>query len=369
MARKFLYIIAALIVVVFAGRVALTFWAGDLSAVAFTPRVAFEPQPPLAPDAYTDPKLWHSRPGVATSPANRLPQGTKPGEPLAAAVFFIPPTSYLNPSHWNAPMAEPTSDRFADAMLAASASAFNASGQLWIPRYRQATFGAFLTDKPERLQALDAAYGDVRQAFGEFLAHLPPDQPIILAGHSQGALHLKRLLKEEAAGKPLMKRIVAAYVIGWPVWLTHDLPQMGLPACTHPDQAGCVVSWMSFADPAETKQLREMMGRFRALDGQAPEADAFLCSNPLNGTIDSAASANANRGTLLPVKNSDALQETPGIVPAHCSADHFLHIGPLPELGSYVLPGNNTHVYDYALFWENIRLNATQREAAWRKHL
>ncbi len=38
-----------------------------------------------------------------------------------------------------------------------------------------------------------------------------------LAGHSQGSLHLMRLMAEKVAGKPVAKRIVAAYVVGWPV--------------------------------------------------------------------------------------------------------------------------------------------------------
>jgi hypothetical protein len=31
-----------------------------------------------------------------------------------------------------------------------------------------------------------------------------------------------------------------------------------------------------------------------------------------------------------------------------------------------VLPGNNYHVYDYALFWANIRVDAAARLAAFK---
>uniref|UniRef100_UPI0013D36B38 DUF3089 domain-containing protein n=3 Tax=Pseudomonadota TaxID=1224 RepID=UPI0013D36B38 len=65
-------------------------------------------------------------------------------------------------------------------------------------------------------QALDFAYRDVLAAFDRFLEEAG-NRPIILAGHSQGALHLSRLLVDRVAGKPLAKRIVAAYVVGWPV--------------------------------------------------------------------------------------------------------------------------------------------------------
>ncbi|MEA3057316.1 MAG: hypothetical protein QOF34_131, partial [Sphingomonadales bacterium] len=36
-------------------------------------------------------------------------------------------------------------------------------------------------------------------------------------------------------------------------------------------------------------------------------------------------------------------------------------------LGPYVLPGNNYHVYDYALFWGAIRRDAERRLAAWHR--
>ena len=82
-------------------------------------------------------------------------------------------------------------------------------------------------------QALDLAYGDVAAAFDQFVKEAG-DRPIILAGHSQGALHLERLLQEKIAGKPIAKRVVAAYVVGWPISTTADLPALGLPACAAP---------------------------------------------------------------------------------------------------------------------------------------
>src|SRR5207253_5296524 len=110
-------------------------------------------------------------------------------------------------------------------------------------------FGAFLLASKDARQALDLAYSDVAAAFDRFVAEAGK-RPIILAAHSQGALHLARLLKEKVAGKPIAKRIVAAYVIGWPLSVTADLPAMGQQPCAGADQAGCVLSWMSFSEPA-----------------------------------------------------------------------------------------------------------------------
>ena len=36
-------------------------------------------------------------------------------------------------------------------------------------------------------------------------------------------------------------------------------------------------------------------------------------------------------------------------------------------MGPFVLPGGNYHVYDYALFWSNLRADFVGRAAAWAK--
>jgi hypothetical protein len=240
-----------------------------------------------------------------------------------------------------------------------------------VPRYRQATFGAFLSDKPEALQALDLAYGDVAAAFDEFLAKVPADQPIVLAGHSQGAYHLRRLLRDRIAGhssgnRPLASRIAAVYAIGWPVSLDHDLPLMGLPACAAPDQSGCVVSWLSYGEPADPEMTLAAYARRPALDGQSPGGSAFLCSNPLTGGIGGKAPASANLGVLKPDAAMNTATLIKGGVPAECRADGFLSVGDAPDMGPYVLPGNNYHIYDIPLFWANLRADFARRVKAWK---
>ena len=37
----------------------------------------------------------------------------------------------------------------------------------------------------------------------------------------------------------------------------------------------------------------------------------------------------------------------------------------LPDLGPYVLPGNNYHVYDIPLFWRNLQRDVERRMRAW----
>ena len=106
MVRKFLYFIAFCTVVVLAGVLALRYYARDLTELAFVPKVKFEAQSPLAGNAYDDPAMWFSRPGIGTNdPVRWVPAGlVEDADALAAPVFFIHPTSYLGRDHWNAPL-------------------------------------------------------------------------------------------------------------------------------------------------------------------------------------------------------------------------------------------------------------------------
>jgi Protein of unknown function (DUF3089) len=378
MARKFLYFVAFCIVLVIAGAFALALFPGQLTKWATVPSVAFSPVKPLDANAYEDPALWYSRPGIGVSdparwqPAYASDRGLlpTPAEPKQTyAVFFVHPTSYLSRTSWNAPLengGDPEAERIARIYLRGMASPFNAASEIWAPRYRQATMGAFLTNAPEGKQAVDAAYADVREAFRYFLTSVEPQTPIVLAGHSQGALHLKRLLAEEVKGTPLAQRLVAAYLIGWPVSTLHDLPAIGLPACAAPDQTACVISWSSFAEPADPSLVLDAYASTPALDGKAPGSDPMLCTNPLTGTPGGTAPASANLGTLVPEDSMEKGELRPGLVPARCDKRGLLLIGPPPEMGSYVLPGNNYHVYDLPLFWANTKADVNNRANAWK---
>lgn len=370
MARKFLYVIAVLVALYALARIALAFWSQELTELAFVPDRPFEPRPALAGNAWQDPAMWIARPGLAEDPAAWRPEGA-PAVPAQAgqrpvAVFFVHPTSYIDRGDWNARLDDGVARDRAWLFVKGMASPFAGTGQVWAPRYRQAAAGAFLTARPEAERAIDLAYGDVLAAFDAF-ARANPEGPVALAGHSQGAFLLRRLLRDRIAGTPLARRVVAAYVIGWPVSLEHDLPRMGLPACTGAQDHGCVLSWLTVADPADTAMLETAYARRRGLDGAPVGKSAFLCTDPLSGRAGGRSPASANLGTLVPDMLTGTGHIAPGVVSAACEADHFLHIGPPPalEMGPYVLPGNNYHLYDVTLFWANLQADFARRTQAW----
>ncbi len=403
MARKFLYLVAFLIVLVIGGFIALNIWQREATEFAFVPRTEFVEQVALEQNAYEDPAMWYSRPGIGVSDPSRwqpAPRAETPkppsplnpatqvrAAPLPAAeraeqvadivpdtpdfaVFFVHPTSYLplgisSDTQWNASLGDETAESRARLFLRGLASPFNAADEIWAPKYRQAAVGAFLTDKPEAQQAIDAAYRDVEQAFTYFIQSIDADQPIVLAGHSQGALHLLRLMQERVVGTPLQARIAAVYPIGWPISVEHDLPALGIPACATAGQAGCIVSWSSFAEPADSSMLMRYYAGSTGFDGKPRGDSKILCTNPLTGQIGGNAPASDNLGTLVPDDAMETAELVAGAVPARCADDGILMIGDPPELGSAVLPGNNYHVYDIPLFWRNLQEDVARRARAW----
>jgi hypothetical protein len=96
------------------------------------------------------------------------------------------------------------------------------------------------------------------------------------------------------------------------------------------------------------------------------ERKDMLCVNPLTGTKDGSAPAEANPGTLVPTADLKGATLVQGKVGAHCDKGLLMLDGEIPPLGPFVLPGNNYHVYDYALFWAAIRADAERRLAAWQ---
>ena len=363
-ARRFLVVMFILILIVVAGAFAIFQFGGNVLITQATPKGHFEAAEAGGGPDYAQASSWVARPGLAKDPALWLPDGVARSGTGDAAIFYIHPTTYLENDRWNAPLVAGGDTAFRTNLFVQSqASAFNGVGAIWAPRYRQAAFGAFLLDSADAESALDFAYRDVSAAFDQFLKEAG-DRPIILAGHSQGALHLIRLLRERKA--QLGKRLVAAYVVGWPIDTKSDLPAVGLPPCATPADTGCILSWMSFGEPANPSLILDQWKRDSGFTGGGHETRNILCVNPITGTMNGAAPPAANPGTLVPTSNFESAKLVAGQVGAHCDKGLLKLDGTIPPLGPFVLPGNNYHVYDYALFWGAIRRDAERRLAAWR---
>ena len=315
----------------------------------------FSAQPPPAAPDYRQADSWAALPEVQ-DPSDQLPEGVTP-EPTGVAVFFVHPTSYFGKT-WNQPLdAERANWVVDERILRHQASVFNSCCDIYAPRYRQATFFSFMQESSNAEAALDLAYQDVVAAFEAFIARLQPDQPFVIAGHSQGSRHTAQLVAEEIAGSQLQSRMVAAYLIGFSVM---QEALNGVPICDDAKQTGCVLGWNAVDGDS---------GGLFGGDG------TLICVNPLTWRADTSyASHNLNTGAIGFASYGEAeegedittMLVEPEAADARCTDDGHLAV---PALRSDGFPermmGNSLHVYDYSLFHMNIRTNVAQRIGAY----
>jgi hypothetical protein len=354
MARGFLKLVAGLALLVIVGAIAWRLFAPALIRTAFVPGKGASVAAAPPPD-YAQLSSWIAHPGLADDPARWAPSEFRAAPKPAVAAFYIAPTAFLSRAAWNAPLDDPeTNDRLA-TFTRMQASVLNGVATVWAPRYRQMTFGGFLKPGPEADRALAVAFGDIERAFGAFLAAQPADVPIILAGHSQGARHLLHLL--ERMDPAVKARVVVAYAVGWPVAVPQDLTRLQLAACT-PGAGNCLASWQSWAADGDLAEALAGFEAARDVSGAPLGRRPMLCTNPLTGG-GGAAPPDRNAGTLI----DEALQ--PRRAGARCDPRGLLLVEPAPrDIGPFVLPGGNFHVYDYSLFWANVRADVEARLSA-----
>lgn len=338
---------------------ALALWLGCVAAATAPDARAAAPRPP----DYTRPDAWAAYPG-RPSHADDVPPGVAKGDDTGVAVFFIHPTTYLSPIIGNADYDARgrMGERVDQNVLRLEATVFNGCCRIYAPRYRQASLRAITSNTPAGYAADDLAYGDLSRAFDEFLA-ATAGHPFIIAGHSQGSIHAQRLLIERVAGTPLMRRLVAAYLIGASV--PAQIAEAGVPLCADARATGCVIAWNSVRRGHDARQRREAgvlwwQGRYQPISGRP-----LACVNPLSWRIDDSADASANLGALARVEGDEPLPSpVPAVTGAWCD-DGLLgvEIAPgerrrfsdvLTSIGVY-------HDFDYALFCMNIRANVLTR--------
>jgi hypothetical protein len=149
----------------------------------------------------------------------------------------------------------------------------------YAPLYRQLTLAglaAVFSGQP-RSGDWGLAYGDVLAAWRHFLKHRNQGRPFVLVGHSQGTLHLTKLLAEEIEGKPEAKRMLSAILLGGAVEVPVGKAVGGsfkqTPLCTRAKQKGCVISYVSFRAEAPPPE-KSWFGR------AATPGMTVACTNP-----------------------------------------------------------------------------------------
>lgn len=359
---------------------------------------------------------WNLLPGMDGTGTLVPPTcGTEPCSPEAQGaakvdMFFVGPSTHYSPLQWNSDWRDGmTRYMNREAIAPQQANVFNHVARVYFPQIRQMSgLGYLVPNSTSALRASEIAYSDVRRAFLYYLERYNADRPFMVAGHSQGAEYLLRLLREEIAPRPELKRkLVVAYLVGMPVY-RHVLEEMNLPACESRTSTGCVVSWQTYVEGAHPKHfyfepLHHAL-RFNGQGGEEAKYAARTCVNPLSWTLgkEEYVARTHNKGAMHLVQYAQNIQFLlswtisssfrdrqkarmnqllplkPHVVGARCvNGSLWVDSPPLGELDAHptyavfpvwrfaMFPGSNLHPYDFNLFWANIRDNAADRTKAY----
>lgn len=299
---------------------------------------------PKAPD-YNSEVAWAELPNVSSELKDIHLSNSR--HSLDVDVFYVYPTlltSRKDPS-WNADIYNSSiRSEIIEKPVKFQASAWATVGKLYIPFYRQAHLRVYYDPytKNGGEDAYEIAYQDVKRAFETYLAKHNNGRPIIIASHSQGTGHCKRLLKELFDGKPLQSQLVAAYLIGGKV--TADEFSTIKPM-TAPDATGGFVTWNSYKKGKLPKNYNSW---FKG----GVTSNPITWNEALTTEFEDHKGVYNGDGKLYP--NSLRIQKIDGMI--------WVSLPKIPKRFwlSFI---KDYHFGDINLFWEDIRQNAQLRSA------
>jgi hypothetical protein len=259
---------------------ALVLWA-TIATAGPAQAPAKPAQGDVTPADYAKPESWICRPGVDDGTCSTNldaiavdAQGTRTPAPFAKAAdpkvdcFYVYPTTSLDPTMYSDLIPDAAEKRAVHGQAARLAE----KCRLFAPVYHSFTMAALRwavgSGVGDAAIDFDIPYRDLVAAWRAYLANDNKGRGVVIVGHSQGAILLKRLIAEEVDGKPAQKRLVAAYLAG-----NTDLSAKSfrhIPPCAAADQTGCVVAWSTYGDAYEGPRFFGGTGK-----GEPP-----LCVNP-----------------------------------------------------------------------------------------
>ena len=301
---------------------------------------------PLAPD-YKKEENWAVLPHLWNSSLQEIAGISKKKK---ADVFYVYPTLLTdkNDVSWNADIRDSLIRRnVLEKAVAFQASAWVKAANLYVPFYRQAHYRIFFEPYSKQGKGAGAvAYQDVKNAFKYYLDNFNNSKPIIIAAHSQGAIHAIRLLKDFFDGKPLQKKLIAAYLVGTRV-STDEFKT--IPVLKTPISTGGFISWNTYKINHLPKSYDKWF-------------KGGVVSNPITWDENIEGSSEQHLGVLASNKkiypNSLSVQKTDGILWSS-----------LPKIKKRFLLSfiKNYHFADINLFWKDIQENAVNRTDNWLK--
>lgn len=352
------FLLAAL-VLFFMTLMVIYLYRDDIFQTIQDPRQPFQTyEKPMAPD-YRSSEAWLAQPNLNEDPFEH---------PSAGDVFVVVPSVYRGGKHWVLRSDDlKRKSKLQRIVRPNYVAPYGSAGRLFAPYYRQASLYSFMTAREDARKAQDFAYQDVKRAFKYFLENSPPERPIILVGHNQGASHVQRLLADFFKGD-LKARLAAAYVIDYPLPLdAFSTTLEGLLPCETEGDTGCINAFGAFM-PGDDVIANRFVSRLLVYNGQdytSVLGRPLLCTNPLlwNRSEDYAPQRLHLGGVaaegLDPDMKPAAMTKQAG---AQCE-DGILYVDK-PKTRSLRRPrkvGGKFRTLPSNLFYEDLRVNAEKR--------
>lgn len=297
---------------------------------------------------YDDSKHWAVLPEKIPAQLKSFIKTDQNNQPVD--VFFVYPTLLTDKKNdaWNAEINDSIfNQKILDKSIHYQASAWVEAGRLFVPYYRQSHYRIYVEPYISQSgSSYEIAYTDVKRAFEYYMEHYNNGRPIIIAAHSQGSAHCKRLLQEYFDGKPLQKQLIAAYIPG--IRIMEDEFKV-LKPMSNPDEIGGYVGWNSYKRKKLPKRYNSWF-------------KGGVTSNPISWNSQKKSAKEQHKGLLY---NDDQIYSQSLEVEVK---DGILWVS-VPKVPKKFLMRfvKNYHFADINLFWEDIRLNVQERIHAYFK--
>ncbi len=266
---------------------------------------------------------------------------------LEADVFYVYPTLITNKkdNRWNVGASDSIQNvKVMNTAVFFQASAWATSGKLYVPFYRQAHIRSYSNLENGGEDALQLAYEDIKKAFEVYLKKYNNGRPIIIAGHSQGTTHCRLLLKDFFDGKPLQKKLIAAYIPG--IGIEKDEFKT-IQIMTKPEETGGFVSWNTYKKNKLPKKYKDWF-------------KDKVTSNPITWDKSIYTKREDHKGFLFSngkiYNKALKIEVVDGLV--------WTTLPRFP-LRIFAIFRKNYHVGDVNLFWEDIKQNSELRVKTW----
>jgi len=244
------------------------------------------------------------------------------------------------------------------------ATAYETSTNVFAPFYRQVNMVAASN---MTFEEQEKAFGsipkkDIFAALDYYFKNLNGGRPFILAGHSQGSIMQSFVLAEYMKAHPeYLKRMIAAYVIGYSITEEYLKKNSHLKFAKGADDTGVIISWNT--EGPENKDKDNIV----VLPGA-------ISINPLNWKRDDTyASAKENLGAYLYNYKTQKLEIVPNAADAQVDLKRGVVItttkAAQPVTGTTVFGPASYHENDYGLYYNNLKANVATRIAAYKKNV